>query len=225
VIKFFAGAAAVALMAGAAQAATFVTVEAAGVQNTTVAFLTAVETFDALTPGIQVPTSTAFASFGAPATFTSTSILVADEYGGAGGIGNQVAVRETGDLDINFTGTPLNFFGVWASALDANNTVSFYQGNTLLSSINLTAFSLGGSYNGNPTAPFLGQNSSEKYAFFNFRITEGYDRVVLSQNGGGGFELDNVTIGVVPEPATWGLMIVGFGLVGFAARRRKIVAA
>lgn len=27
--------------------------------------------------------------------------------------------------------------------------------------------------------------------------------------------------GVIPEPATWGLMIAGFGLVGFAARRRR----
>jgi hypothetical protein len=26
----------------------------------------------------------------------------------------------------------------------------------------------------------------------------------------------------IPEPATWGLMIAGFGLVGFAARRRKV---
>lgn len=28
--------------------------------------------------------------------------------------------------------------------------------------------------------------------------------------------------GVVPEPATWGMMIAGFGLVGFAARRRRM---
>jgi len=28
---------------------------------------------------------------------------------------------------------------------------------------------------------------------------------------------------VIPEPATWGLMIAGFGLVGFAARRRRMV--
>ncbi|QMW23663.1 PEPxxWA-CTERM sorting domain-containing protein [Sandaracinobacteroides saxicola] len=29
----------------------------------------------------------------------------------------------------------------------------------------------------------------------------------------------------VPEPATWAMMIAGFGLVGFAARRRAAVAA
>ena len=39
--------------------------------------------------------------------------------------------------------------------------------------------------------------------------------------------LSNISFGLVPEPATWGLMIVGFGLTGFAARRRRsgIVAA
>ncbi|MBT9472342.1 MAG: PEPxxWA-CTERM sorting domain-containing protein [Phenylobacterium sp.] len=36
--------------------------------------------------------------------------------------------------------------------------------------------------------------------------------------------LDNVSIGVssaVPEPATWAMMIMGFGLVGSAMRRRQ----
>lgn len=36
------------------------------------------------------------------------------------------------------------------------------------------------------------------------------------------FVLDNLTIGnAVPEPATWAMMIVGFGLIGSAARRRR----
>ena len=32
-------------------------------------------------------------------------------------------------------------------------------------------------------------------------------------------------IGVIPEPATWAMMIAGFGLVGFAARRRRTAVA
>lgn len=39
--------------------------------------------------------------------------------------------------------------------------------------------------------------------------------------------LDSVRldIGVVPEPASWALMIAGFGMVGFAARRRRSALA
>jgi hypothetical protein len=36
------------------------------------------------------------------------------------------------------------------------------------------------------------------------------------------FEFDNVAIGV-PEPATWAMMIGGFGMIGFAARRARRV--
>lgn len=35
----------------------------------------------------------------------------------------------------------------------------------------------------------------------------------------------NFSPGVVPEPATWGLMILGFGAVGGALRRRKSLTA
>ena len=38
------------------------------------------------------------------------------------------------------------------------------------------------------------------------------------------FVFVNVGGGVVPEPATWAMLIAGFGLVGFAARRRKAAA-
>ena len=212
--------------AASAQAVTIVSVEAAGAQNTSISFgHLAVENFDGQPLGTIVPVNTSFAAIGVASTFTSTQILAADQYGGAGGAGNQVAVRNTGDLSITLTGRPLNYFGVWASALDAANTVSFYKGGTLLSSTNLTAYLLADAYRGNPTATFFGQNFGEKYAFFNFRVTEGYDRVVLSQNGGGGFELDNVSVGAVPEAATWVMLVAGFGFVGFASRRRRAVVA
>lgn len=45
-----------------------------------------------------------------------------------------------------------------------------------------------------------------------------------------GAEFDNWGLvatfnGAIPEPATWGLMIAGFGLVGYAARRRRTLVA
>lgn len=36
------------------------------------------------------------------------------------------------------------------------------------------------------------------------------------------FGIDNVTVGgAVPEPATWAMMILGMGVVGYAMRRKK----
>lgn len=36
-----------------------------------------------------------------------------------------------------------------------------------------------------------------------------------------GFKLGQLTVSAVPEPATWAMMIMGFGAVGFAMRNRK----
>ena len=36
-----------------------------------------------------------------------------------------------------------------------------------------------------------------------------------------GYRLDSISIGAVPEPGTWALMIGGFGLAGSALRRRR----
>jgi hypothetical protein len=35
------------------------------------------------------------------------------------------------------------------------------------------------------------------------------------------FEFDNIATAVL-EPATWGLMVLGFGMIGAAARSRKV---
>ena len=43
-------------------------------------------------------------------------------------------------------------------------------------------------------------------------------------SGQNSFEIDNVAVGVVPEPATWAMMIIGFGAAGSMIRRRRAVA-
>lgn len=43
-----------------------------------------------------------------------------------------------------------------------------------------------------------------------------------SQNS---FEIDNLATAAIPEPATWAMLIAGFGMVGFTARRRRSVVA
>jgi PEP-CTERM motif len=45
--------------------------------------------------------------------------------------------------------------------------------------------------------------------------SDDYEKLVFVFDGGG----------VIPEPATWAMLITGFGLVGVAARRRRLAAA
>ena len=54
----------------------------------------------------------------------------------------------------------------------------------------------------------------------------GFNSLSIAGTGSGfhPFALDNVrfTTAAVPEPATWGLMVLGFGMIGAAARSRKV---
>ncbi len=58
------------------------------------------------------------------------------------------------------------------------------------------------------TQNFIGQAGSTNVEFRYLHPTDG------------SFQLDAVSVQVVPEPATWGMMMVGFALVGVAVRRR-----
>ncbi|GAA4712082.1 PEPxxWA-CTERM sorting domain-containing protein [Sphingomonas lutea] len=46
--------------------------------------------------------------------------------------------------------------------------------------------------------------------------------VTISPNANG-TGLDNLRIGSVPEPATWAMMLLGFGAIGYRIRRRRRV--
>jgi len=68
---------------------------------------------------------------------------------------------------------------------------------------------------------------------FEFTATEAMSTLFFTNTAGGtsgGIYLDNVSIVgpeavAVPEPATWALMISGFGLAGAALRRRRLAGA
>ena len=67
--------------------------------------------------------------------------------------------------------------------------------------------------------------------FFGLTSDVGLSSFTLTANGGAWGLADNFTIAsvapvaAVPEPATWAMMLVGFGLIGAAARRRKTTIA
>lgn len=70
---------------------------------------------------------------------------------------------------------------------------------------------------------FLGVTSTEAVRSIAFGLPNGGTTYL------GSFSIDNLTIGsgatvsAVPEPATWAMMMVGFGMVAAAARRRRRV--
>jgi hypothetical protein len=110
-------------------------------------------------------------------------------------------------------------------------------------------------YYGNPNPGFQGQDSQEPFIFLNFFDTAGsFDKIVFQETpASGGYESDNHTVGNVvlspgqgttvplihsdapfvpvanvpgvPEPASWALMLVGFGGMGAMIRRRNRLAA
>lgn len=68
--------------------------------------------------------------------------------------------------------------------------------------------------------------SSGTGGFFGLTSTDGITSIQVSQTGGFAV-IDNVSFNgsTVPEPASWALMVAGFGLVGVAARRRTSVVS
>jgi hypothetical protein len=56
-------------------------------------------------------------------------------------------------------------------------------------------------------------------------ITARYVTYSVDAANGGNTGLSDIRFATVPEPGTWALLIIGFGMVGVSARRRKAVVA
>ena len=85
---------------------------------------------------------------------------------------------------------------------------------TVTSGTTVTVFGDRPSFAYSPFSQYFVANGASSLISFAFRHTSP------------GFYLDDVVVTMVPEPATWGLMLAGFGMIGFAMRRRiRSVAA
>ena len=112
------------------------------------------------------------------------------------------------------------------------DTVSFYWGS--VDTYNTVRIYGTGS---NPIATFTGQQildlagittSGTDSILVSFTNTEGALKKIGLSSTQNAFEVDNIRFsngisGAVPEPATWAMMIVGFGAVGSSMRRRKVM--
>ena len=110
-------------------------------------------------------------------------------------------------------GAGVSYYGFLWGSPDAGgwNTVSFYNGNTLLQSFDGNAIL-------NPA------NGNQTFArYFNVFAGPGENitKVTFSANQNA-FETDNhAFLAPVPEPETYAMMLAGLGLMGFTASRRK----
>lgn len=134
-------------------------------------------------------------------------------------------VGQTGVATIDLSATPVNYYGFRWGSLDFFNTVSFYSGNTLLLSV-------------------TGDQVEKRYDGANngyFSLLPGKGRVitkVVMESTRNSFETDNHAVRfapvggsslpsvqapalAVPEPATYGMLLAGIGVVGVAAARRR----
>ena len=81
-----------------------------------------------------------------------------------------------------------------------------------------------GSYAGSALLTGTNRSSATLPGFGSYRY---YDFVSTSTSGGKNFLIAGLTATAVPEPATWAMMLLGFGLIGASVRygRRKSASA
>lgn len=246
-------AAATILLAGAAQAHTFQisygnpgeqTANSVVVSN---ADTLGVENFDGLPTGNSAFNTDYGTGNVIVGHYTGTpSITGADQYGGADGTGHQIKSYNADTYTITFTNDGsipgVNYFGFWLSALDHGNqlvfknggvTVGVYTPDDLLNALG----NCPNAYCGNPTAPFLGQDSGEPFAFVNFVDLDGFfDEIDIYEDPHvGDYESDNHTVAYcrdpkacvtgnligAPEPISLSLFGAGLAAAGFMRRRKS----
>ena len=122
-----------------------------------------------------------------------------------------------------FSTTPghaLTSFSFYLGSPDPYNTISFYNGVTQLASFS------GDAIWGGAGGASQGQRDWGYRIYYNFGGAQ-VTSITFDSTPQNAFEFDGLAGTAVPEPATWGLMIAGFGGIGAVLRRRRqtLVAA
>lgn len=135
-----------------------------------------------------------------------------------GSTGNYWTVGPTdggpGIMDLSAIGDIFNISFLWGS-VDDYNAIDFLAGNTVIATFSGT--DIFNPANGNQTDPNLNP-------IVRFDVTGEHVASLTSlrlRSTTNAFETDNFAINAVPEPATWAMMLLGFGAIGFGMRRRR----
>jgi PEP-CTERM motif len=181
-------------------------------------------TIDSITPGTDpyagpaptydFDTNTPTTNNGAVVTGSSSSH--AQPFGSTGNYYSVGPDDSTpGTIDLSGFGDIGSISLIWGSVdsyntlefLDAaNNVLATFSGNDIFNPANGNQTDP----NTNPVVTFMLDGSSVS-DFTTLRLTSDINA----------FEIDNIAVRGVPEPATWAMMLLGFGAVGFALRRRR----
>ena len=157
-------------------------------------------------------------------TFDQLYIKNPDAYGGATDAthpnGSKYSVQGVG-TSVSQTTLTLSqnsgYFGLWWSAGDRANVMSFYNNSSLVAQFTTASLlgNLSSSYYGNPRN--RGLNSGEPYAFINFfgDANTTWNKVVLTNATSSGFESDNYTSRVT----TYNSQTDGSAAIGTAVAR------
>lgn len=126
---------------------------------------------------------------------------------------NYLAIQSGGSATLT-TPVALNRLSVYIGSPDSFNSIRFIGLNGY--DVTLTGAELAaGAFNGNQS---VGRRMT--YNFGGDQVTQ-----VIFSSAENSFELDNIAVSAVPEPATWAMMIAGFGMAGAALRRRRVTPA
>lgn len=137
-----------------------------------------------------------------------------------GSTGNYWSVGPTdgspGTLNLSSIGDIFNISFIWGS-VDTYNTLEFLDASNFVLAT-FTGIQVNNPADGNQTAAATNPlvrfdlTGSDVAAFSSLRLRS-------TQNT---FEVDNFAVNAVPEPSTWAMMLIGFGVVGSALRRRRV---
>lgn len=197
---------AVASISGSALAATSVAFNSGS--GALPANMTVIQNFEALSGG------TPGAAIGPNAFVYTDSVADVSARPAFGSTGNFATVLTGGSYAIDFAAT--NVLSFVLGSLDTYNglTLRYEDGSSQLYS--------GGQIINDLTFPSGNQISGETNGVVTYTVSGGPRLTGATfTSSANSFEFDNIATAAVPEPATWALMLGGFGLVGFGLRRRR----